>query len=60
MIDATLAGLERSLAAREISSVELVGRTLAAIERHQSALNAFVSVDPDGALASSALSVPVL
>ncbi|MFO1281612.1 MAG: Asp-tRNA(Asn)/Glu-tRNA(Gln) amidotransferase subunit GatA [Burkholderiales bacterium] len=53
MIDATLAGLERSLAAREISSVELVGRTLAAIERHQSALNAFVSVDPDGALAQA-------
>jgi aspartyl-tRNA(Asn)/glutamyl-tRNA(Gln) amidotransferase subunit A len=49
----TLAGLERSLAAREISSVELVGRTLAAIERHQSALNAFVSVDPDGALAQA-------
>ena len=53
MSDGTLAALSRRLAAREISSVELVTETLDRIDAHQKALNAFVTVDRDGALAQA-------
>ena len=53
MSDGTLAALSRRLAAREISSVELVAETLDRIDAHQKALNAFVTVDRDGALAQA-------
>jgi aspartyl-tRNA(Asn)/glutamyl-tRNA(Gln) amidotransferase subunit A len=46
----TVAGLGAALAAREISSVELTTAALDRIERAQGALNAFVTIDRDGAL----------
>ncbi|GAB0058932.1 Glutamyl-tRNA(Gln) amidotransferase subunit A [Candidatus Magnetaquicoccaceae bacterium FCR-1] len=49
----TLAQAARALAAREISSVELTRACLARIERYQPALNAFVTVDAQGALAAA-------
>ena len=49
----TVAGLAAALAAREISSVELTSATLDRIERAQGALNAFVTIDRDGALAQA-------
>ena len=48
----TVAGLARALHARELSSVELVRQTLERISASQ-ALNAFISVDPEGALAQA-------
>ena len=47
---ATVADLARALRARELSSVELVRTTLERIAESQ-ALNAFISVDAEGALA---------
>jgi aspartyl-tRNA(Asn)/glutamyl-tRNA(Gln) amidotransferase subunit A len=49
----TVAGLAAALAAREISSLELTAATLDGIERAQGALNAFVTIDRDGALAQA-------
>jgi len=49
----TIAGLARALRAREVSSVELVRQTLARIAASQPALNAFITVDPEGALAQA-------
>ena len=49
---ATVAGLARALRARELSSVELVRTTLERIAQSQ-ALNAFISVDAEGALAQA-------
>ena len=49
----TVAGLAARLAARELSAVELVRDTLARIERLQPVLNAFVTVDAEGALAQA-------
>ena len=49
----TVAGLAARLARREISAVELARDTLARIRRHDPALNAFVTVDEEGALAQA-------
>ena len=48
----TVAGLARALRTRELSSVELVRQTLGRIAQSQ-ALNAFISVDAEGALAQA-------
>ncbi len=48
-----IAGLARQLAAREISSEELTRNYLARIERHNAALNAFITVDPEKSLAQA-------
>ena len=47
---ATLGELARALRAREISSVELAQQALTRIGESQAALNAFITVDADGAL----------
>ena len=47
----TIAGLSAALRARNVSSVELVQQSLARIAAAQPALNAFIAVDSDGALA---------
>ena len=49
----TLTQLAADLRARRFSSVELVSALLARIERHQGALNAFISVTRDAALAAA-------
>ncbi len=49
----TIAGLAARLAARELSAVELAQDTLDRIARLDPALNAFVTVDADGALAQA-------
>ncbi len=53
MIDGTITELSRALAARKISSVELTSALVDRAERSQPALNAFVSIDRDGALAAA-------
>ncbi|HSC23838.1 MAG TPA: Asp-tRNA(Asn)/Glu-tRNA(Gln) amidotransferase subunit GatA [Casimicrobiaceae bacterium] len=50
---ATIASLARALRARELSSEELVRHTLARIDAAQPSLNAFISVDEEGALAQA-------
>jgi aspartyl-tRNA(Asn)/glutamyl-tRNA(Gln) amidotransferase subunit A len=49
----TLAGLAHALRARALSSVELVTDTLRRIDQSQPTLNAFISVDEEGALAQA-------
>jgi aspartyl-tRNA(Asn)/glutamyl-tRNA(Gln) amidotransferase subunit A len=49
----TIAGLAAALAARKLSSVEVTTATLDRIERAQQSLNAFVTIDRDGALAQA-------
>ena len=49
----TLAGLAQALRARALSSVELVTDTLRRIDQSQPTLNAFISVDEEGALAQA-------
>ncbi|HEX7329712.1 MAG TPA: Asp-tRNA(Asn)/Glu-tRNA(Gln) amidotransferase subunit GatA [Casimicrobiaceae bacterium] len=49
----TVAGLSAALRARRISSVEATQESLARIESAQAALNAFVTIDHEGALASA-------
>ncbi|HSY06441.1 MAG TPA: Asp-tRNA(Asn)/Glu-tRNA(Gln) amidotransferase subunit GatA [Steroidobacteraceae bacterium] len=49
----TLTQLAADLRARRFSSVELTRALLARIERHQGALNAFISVTADAALAAA-------
>ncbi|HET9340377.1 MAG TPA: Asp-tRNA(Asn)/Glu-tRNA(Gln) amidotransferase subunit GatA [Casimicrobiaceae bacterium] len=53
MIDDTVAGLAATLARREISAVEVAQETLDRIARLDPALNAFVTVDAEGALAQA-------
>jgi aspartyl-tRNA(Asn)/glutamyl-tRNA(Gln) amidotransferase subunit A len=49
MIDGTIAELSRALAARKLSSTELAGAVIDRVEGAQSTLNAFISIDRDGA-----------
>jgi len=49
----TVADLAAALRARKLSSVELTEQTLTRIEAAQQALNAFITVDRDGALAAA-------
>jgi aspartyl-tRNA(Asn)/glutamyl-tRNA(Gln) amidotransferase subunit A len=53
MIEASLSELADALAARKVTSVELTGLFLERIERHQGALNAFITVDRDRSLAQA-------
>ncbi|MCC7039990.1 MAG: Asp-tRNA(Asn)/Glu-tRNA(Gln) amidotransferase subunit GatA [Burkholderiales bacterium] len=52
-IDGTVAELVAALRAKEISSVELTRAVLGRIEAAQPAINAFISVDAEGALAQA-------
>ena len=45
-----------ALAAGELSSVELVGQVLAAIDASQPAVNSYIAVDADAALAAASAS----
>ena len=49
----TIAQLSHSLRAKQLSSIELTRTLLARIDALQSALNAFITVDADGALAAA-------
>jgi aspartyl-tRNA(Asn)/glutamyl-tRNA(Gln) amidotransferase subunit A len=49
----TLAQLSRDLRERRLSSVELTRECLARIARHDEALNAFITVDPEKSLAQA-------
>ena len=51
--DETIAGLSHALAQRTISATELVQRCLERIEARDGTLNAFISVDADGAIAQA-------
>ncbi len=53
MINAPLSALRRALDDRQISSVELAELFLDRIDAHNPALNAFITVDRDGALAAA-------
>ena len=53
MSDGTIAELARALAARTVSSIELTQASLQRISRSQPALNAFITVDAEGALAAA-------
>lgn len=53
MIEHSLQSIARSLAAREISSVELTQLYLDRIARHNAELNAFITVNPAGSLAQA-------
>jgi aspartyl-tRNA(Asn)/glutamyl-tRNA(Gln) amidotransferase subunit A len=53
MVTGTLAELAAALAARKISSVELTQSALARIDAAQPTLNAFVTIDAEGALAQA-------
>ncbi|KAF7600058.1 MAG: Asp-tRNA(Asn)/Glu-tRNA(Gln) amidotransferase GatCAB subunit A [Candidatus Dactylopiibacterium carminicum] len=49
----TLKSLQKQLASKQISSRELVTDHLARVEAHNTALNAFITLDRDGALAAA-------
>jgi Asp-tRNA(Asn)/Glu-tRNA(Gln) amidotransferase A subunit family amidase len=51
----TVTALARRLRDGTVDPVELVGRVIAAVRDAQPAINAFVSVDPDGALRAAAV-----
>jgi aspartyl-tRNA(Asn)/glutamyl-tRNA(Gln) amidotransferase subunit A len=51
--EATLAAMSDALRDRRVSSVELTEQALARIERAQPALNAFITIDREGALISA-------
>jgi len=53
MINASLPELRRALDARQISSVELASLFLDRIDALNPELNAFITVDRDGALAAA-------
>jgi aspartyl-tRNA(Asn)/glutamyl-tRNA(Gln) amidotransferase subunit A len=53
LIDGTITELGVALRARRLSSVELTGALLARIEAAQGALNAFITIDREGALAAA-------
>ena len=53
MTDATVASIARDLRERRVSSVELVRDAIARVEAAQASLNAFVTIDADGALAAA-------
>ena len=53
MIDAPLSELRRALDDRRISAVELATLFLDRIEAHNGTLNAFITIDRDGALAAA-------
>jgi aspartyl-tRNA(Asn)/glutamyl-tRNA(Gln) amidotransferase subunit A len=53
MTEASLAELADALTAKKVTSVELTERYLARIDRHQGALNAFVTVDHERSLAQA-------
>jgi aspartyl-tRNA(Asn)/glutamyl-tRNA(Gln) amidotransferase subunit A len=50
---ASLARLARALRAKELSSVELTRAQLARIERYDTGLNAFITIDPEKSLAQA-------
>ena len=50
---ATIGELSRALHAREMSSVELARQTLSRIAASQTAINAFITIDAEGALAQA-------
>jgi aspartyl-tRNA(Asn)/glutamyl-tRNA(Gln) amidotransferase subunit A len=54
MTPSTIAELSQALHAKRLSSVELTGSMLDRIAKHNPGLNAFVTVDADGALAAAA------
>jgi hypothetical protein len=54
MTPGTIAAAAAALRAGTVSSAALVEASLAAIDRHQSATNAFITVDPQGARAAAA------
>jgi aspartyl-tRNA(Asn)/glutamyl-tRNA(Gln) amidotransferase subunit A len=53
IVSGTLAQIAAALKAKQISSVEMTRAVLARVDAAQGALNAFVTVDADGALAQS-------
>jgi aspartyl-tRNA(Asn)/glutamyl-tRNA(Gln) amidotransferase subunit A len=53
VIASTIAELSRALRSKKVSSVELTQASLDRIARAQQALNAFVTIDADGALAAA-------
>lgn len=53
MIDSSLTALAKALAAKQVSSVELTQAALTRIAAANPTLNAFISVDEDGALAAA-------
>ena len=53
MIDSSLKQLAADLAARKISSVELTRACIERIEKHNTRLNAFITVDADASLAQA-------
>ncbi len=53
MIDGTIAELARDLAARRLSCAELAHALVARAQQAQPTLNAFISIDADGALAAA-------
>jgi len=53
VIDDTIVEIAKALHARRVSSVELATEALTRIDRAQSRLNAFITIDRDGALAAA-------